>query len=210
MSMRIKVPSGYMEPYRLVAPLNTRLVTRPWTQDEIQLVMNHAKNKLSPDEIAKKLNRTVADIKSKLKAIAADMYLKKKLPYNEIHAATGVEKNTFILSPSKFKHETIIQEPVERKVLDVSIYDFPGDIEENIQMINVDIRDGVDEMFVTVSVESPFSVKSLCEQISTPIFTAITRISKQIADISQTQHLFPHHAYKVSEEELSEKQFEHA
>lgn len=186
--MKLKIPSGYMEPYRLVAPLNTRLVTKSWTHDEVQVVMNYAKNKLSPDEIAKKLNRNVADIKSKLKVIAADMYLKKKMPYDQIHAVTGVEKETLILSPSKFKHETVIEETNERTVLDVSIYDFPNETEENVQMINVDIKDGIDEMIVTVSVDSPFSVKSLCEHISTPIFTACSRISKRIADISQTQH----------------------
>ena len=184
----MKIPSGYMEPYRLIAPLNTRLITRSWTQDEVHLVTIHAKNKLSPEEIAKKLNRTVADIKSKLKVIAADMYLKKKIPYDQIHEVTGVEKETLILSPCKFRRETIVEQPVEKTVLDVSIYDFPSESEENVQMIKVDIKDGIDEMIVTVSVDSPFSVRSLCEHISTPIFTACSRISKRLADISQTQH----------------------
>ena len=173
-----------MEPYRIIAPLNTRLLSKTWTQAEIQSVMNQARNKKSPDEIARKLNRSVADIKSKLKAIAADMYL-KKLPYEQIQEATGVDKDTFILTSSRFKHESIIQKTDNHTIVDVSIYEFPVESEENVQMINVDIRDGIDEMIVIVSVDNPFSMKTLCEHISTPImntFSTCSRFAKKISN----------------------------
>jgi hypothetical protein len=67
----------------------------------------------------------------------------------------------------------------------VSIYDFPEDTEDSLRtpdkIVNVDIKDNPDEMIITVSVESPFSAKSICDYISTPIFTTCSRFAKIIS-----------------------------
>lgn len=190
---KLKLPSGYTKPYRLVPPLNTKLLNKSWTQDEIQEVMNQAKNKRDPEDIAKKLNRPVSEIRSRLKIIAAEMYLKYNLPYNEIHEQTGVEKDTLIVTPSSLKHdylnESTDSKEDEQFTVDISIYDFPEDGKEiPDKMINVDIKNNPDEMIVTVSVESPFSVKSICEHLSTPILSTFTTCSRFAKKITEGQY----------------------
>jgi len=185
----MKIPSGYMKPYRLVPP-PPKALNKSWTQEEIQEVLNQVKNKRNPEDIAKKLNRPVSEVRSRLKIIAADMYLNDRLPYEKIHEQTGVAKDTLILTSSTLKHDYLNENTDsddERVVVNVSIYDFPEDTQEAIdtpdRMVNVDIKDNSDEMIITVSVESPFSVKSLCEHISTPIFTTCSRFAKNISGI---------------------------
>ena len=185
----MKIPSGYMKPYRLVPP-PPKALNKSWTQEEIQEVLNQVKNKRNPEDIAKKLNRPVSEVRSRLKIIAADMYLNDRLPYEKIHEQTGVAKDTLILTSSTLKHDYLNENTDsddERVVVNVSIYDFPEDTQEAVdtpdRMVNVDIKDNSDEMIITVSVESPFSVKSLCEHISTPIFTTCSRFAKNISGI---------------------------
>jgi hypothetical protein len=149
-----------------------------WTQDEIQIALTQIKNKRTPEDIAKKLNRPVSDIHSKLKTIAADMYIKGDLSYDEIHEATGVEKNSVVISPSRFRHNTPDDSSDDEVAINVSIYDFP---EECDTMINVNVQDNPEEVIVTVSVESPFSPRSICEYISTPIFSTCSRFAKIIS-----------------------------
>jgi len=195
MNNKMKIPSGYMKPYRLVPP-PPKALNKSWTQEEIQEVLNQVKNKRNPEDIAKKLNRPVSEVRSRLKIIAADMYLNDRIPYEKIHEQTGVAKDTLILTSSTLKHDYLNENTDsddERVVVNVSIYDFPEDTQEAIdtpdRMVNVDIKDNSDEMIITVSVESPFSVKSLCEHISTPIFTTCSRFAKNISGI-QSNTLF--------------------
>jgi len=192
MNNKMKIPSGYMKPYRLVPP-PPKALNKSWTQEEIQEVLNQVKNKRNPEDIAKKLNRPVSEVRSRLKIIAADMYLNNKLPYEKIQEQTGVEKDTLILTSSTFKHETLSEgtdtEDNEEVVVNVSIYDFPEDTEEAIDtQINVDIKDNKNEMIITVSVDSPFSVKSICEHLSTPIISTFTTCSRFAKKISGVQY----------------------
>jgi hypothetical protein len=193
---KLKIPSGYMKPYRLVPP-PPKALNKSWTQEEIQEVLNQVKNKRNPEDIAKKLSRPVSEIRSRLKIIAAEMYLNDKLPYEKIQEQTGVEKDTLILTSSTFKHDGLNEstdtEDNEQVIVNVSIYDFPEDTQEAVdRQINVDIKDNEDEMIITVSVESPFSVKSICEHLSTPIlstFTTCSRFAKKLTGV-QYETLF--------------------
>lgn len=170
-------PNGYIKPYRVLPPLTTKPLNKSWTQDEIQIALTQIKNKDSPENIAKKLNRQVSDIRSKLKAIAADMYIKGDISYDKIHEATGVEKNTLVITSSTVKHENYSDDEVG---INVSIYDFPEE-PLNETTIHVNVQDNPDEVIVTVSVENPFSAKSICEYISTPIFSTCSRFAKIIS-----------------------------
>ena len=188
----MKIPSGYMKPYRLVPP-PPKALNKSWTQDEIQEVLNQVKNKRNPEDIAKKLNRPVSEVRSRLKIIAAEMYLNDKMPYEKIHEQTGVEKDTLILTSSSFKHDSLNEstdtEDNDKVIVNVSIYDFPEDTQEAVdRQINVDIKDNKDEMIITVSVESPFSVMSLCEHISTPILSTFTTCSRIAKKLTGVQH----------------------
>lgn len=190
---KMKITPGYMKPYRLVPP-PPKVLSKSWTQEEIQEVLNQAKNKRNPEDIAKKLNRPIAEIRSRLKIIAADMYLNDRLPYEKIHEQTGVEKDTLILTSSRFKHialnESTDTDDSDNIAVDISIYDFPEDGKDMVSIpdkqINVDIKDNEDEMIITVSVESPFSVKSICQHLSTPIlstFSTCSRFAKNLTGI---------------------------
>jgi len=188
--------SSAINGYRQLGP-NTKSLNKSWTQDEIQIALNQVKDNRSPDDIAKKLNRPATEVRSKLRAIAADMYIRDNMPYNKVQEITGVEKNSFILSPGVLRREpdTLDKEHV---TVDISIYKFDeDDISEQTpsKVIGIDIQDNADEMIVSVSVESPFSVKSICEHISTPIintFTTCSRFAKNIGGfqeaINQNQH----------------------
>jgi hypothetical protein len=191
MSSKMKIPSGYMKPYRLVPPA-PKTMNKSWTQEEIQEVLNHVKNKRNPEDIAKKLNRNVSEVRSRLKIIAADMYLANKIPYDEIHEQTGVAKDTLILTPSRVRRDSSDTDDGEHVIVNVSIYDFPEDIQEAEgppdRIVNVDINNKNDEMIITVSVESPFSVKSLCEHISTPIMSTFTTCSRFAKNITGVQY----------------------
>jgi len=171
--------SGYVKPYRIPPTPNTKSLNKSWTQEEIQMALTQIKNKRTPEDIAKKLNRPVSDIRSKLKTIAADMYMKNNIPYDEIHEATGVEKNTLVISPGSVRNNTLDDHSDDdQEDLNISIYDFPEDCDT---MIHVDIKDNPEEVIVTVSVESPFSPRSFCEYISTPIFSTCSRFAKIIS-----------------------------
>jgi len=165
---------------------------KPWSQAEIQSVLDQAKNKRTPDEIARKLKKPVSEIRSRLKIIAAEMYLSDKIPYDKIHEATGVEKNTFIITPSSSRNSVMDVssdlEDIEENSINTSIYEFDGSISEVDTMIKVSIQDDPDVVTVTVSVESPFSVKSLCEHISTPIlstFSTCSRFAKRLTNVQE-------------------------
>lgn len=176
--------------YKLVPPLNTKALNKSWTKEEIQLALSEVKNKKSPEDIAKKLSRPVSEVRSKMKTIAAEMYLVKKVPYDQIHEATGVEKNTLIISSSTYRYYNLevssdMEDDIEANTVNASIYEFDTSVSEIDAMINVRIDDDVDEMTVTVSVESPFSLKSICEHISTPIFSTCSRFAKKISGIQE-------------------------
>jgi hypothetical protein len=189
MSSKMKIPSGYMKPYRVVPP---KALNKSWTEDEIQDVLNQVKNKRNPEDIAKKLNRPVSEVRSRLKIIAADMYLANKIPYDEIHEQTGVAKDTLIIRPSSLRRNSSDTEDGEQIIVNVSIYDFPEDIQEPERppdrIVNVDIKNKKDEMVITVSLDSPFSVKSLCEHISTPIISTFTTCSRFAKNITGVQY----------------------
>ena len=185
----MKIPSGYMKPYRLVPP---KALNKSWSEDEIQEVLNQVKNKRNPEDIAKKLNRPVSEVRSRLKIIAADMYLANKIPYDEIHEQTGVAKDTLIIRPSSLRRHSSDTEDGEQIIVNVSIYDFPEDIQEPERppdrIVNVDIKNKKDEMIITVSLDSPFSVKSLCEHLSTPIMSTFTTCSRFAKNITGVQY----------------------
>lgn len=186
--IRIPNMNGYMKPYIIVPP-PPKTLNKSWTQDEIKEVLNQAKNKRNPEEIAMKLHRPVSEVRSRLKTIAADMYLNDKIPYDKIQEATGVEKSSFIISPSNSRKSVLdINDEIEQNTINTSIYEFDNSSSEVDTIINVKAQD---EMTVTISADSPFSVKSLCEHFSTPILNTCSIFTNRIAifnSVNQNQH----------------------
>jgi DNA-binding Lrp family transcriptional regulator len=160
-----------MKSYKVAPPLMGKS-SIPWTKDEIQIALDYIKIKKTTDELAKKLNRTPGDVRSKMKSLAADMYL-KDISYDRIHEITGVKKDTLILTPSSVRMNEFSDD--EHVVVDISIYEFPETSEE------VSKNDEIDEFDVIVSIESPFSLRSICQHISTPILSTCSILAKAIS-----------------------------
>ena len=125
--------------------------------------------------------------------IAAEMYLNDKISYEKIHEVTGVAKNSFMITPSSSRNSVLdissdIEDDIEQNSINSSIYEFDSSLSDIDTMVKVKIQDDTDVMTVTVSVESPFSVRSLCEDISTPILSTFTMCSRFAKRISGIQH----------------------
>jgi len=71
--------------------------SRPWSQEDTQVLLKNIADKKKLEEIAKLQKRTVTSIQSKLKIIAANMYLNEQLPYEDIETKTGIKKESLIV-----------------------------------------------------------------------------------------------------------------
>lgn len=130
-----------------------------WTQSEIDNALRMIKEKKSIEEIARRQERSAPSVYSKLKWIAADMYFNQKIPFDKIEELTGIKKNSIVLGA---KAQV---DPEEEVVLDIK--PSPSLI-PNIPTYSV-------------STESPFTLDTFCNEISTPIIkTIISSIEKII------------------------------
>jgi hypothetical protein len=122
-----------------------------WTQSEIDNALKMIKEKKSIEEIARRQERSAPSVYSKLKWIAADMYFNQKIDFDKIEELTGIKKNTIVLTA---KGQT---DPDEEIVIDVK----PSPtLIPNIPTYSV-------------STESPFTLDTFCNEISTPIIKSI-------------------------------------
>jgi hypothetical protein len=163
--------NGYVKPYR---PSDYKVINKPWTQDETMLLLKQVGEKCSLDEISRKQRRPINEIRSKLKCLAAEMYLKGNIPFDEIHEATGIEKHTLILTRGSINKEYLESENtsnLEDTVIHQDVFVKEIQPNENVTMINVNVKDTADNIKVIVSVES------LCQRISGPIIKTFTTCS---------------------------------
>ena len=122
-----------------------------WTQSEIDNALKMIKEKKSIEEIARRQERSAPSVYSKLKWIAADMYFNQKIDFDKIEELTGIKKNTIVLTA---KGQT---DPEEEIVIDVK----PSPtLIPNIPTYSV-------------STESPFTLDTFYNEISTPIIKSI-------------------------------------
>lgn len=157
-----------------VSPLQSYRHNSLWSYDETIELLTQAKARRSPEEISKKLNRSVSQIRSRLKTIAADMYMKDKMAYENIYELTGVDKNAFVISSSTYKHTNVS--------IDVEM-GLPQDaFKDDIipREISIDIEDIPDDPSSTVSMESPFTVETFCEHVSKPIMDTVIACSRLV------------------------------
>lgn len=150
-----------------VSPLQSYRHNSLWSHDETIELLTQAKARRSPEEISKKLNRSVSQIRSRLKTIAADMYMKDKMAYENIYELTGVDKSAFVINSSTYKHSNSSSD-LEMGILRDA---FKDDIIP--REISIDIEDISDDPTSTVSMESPFTIESFCEHVSKPIMDTV-------------------------------------
>jgi len=163
--------SNYNKP---VSPLQSYRHTNLWSYDETIELLTQAKARRSPEEISKKLNRSVSQIKSRLKTIAADMYWKDKVAYENIYELTGVDKNAIVINSSTYKHSSSFSD----LEMGIPVDAFKHDIIP--REISIDIEDIPEDPVTTVSMESPFTIESFCEHVSKPIMETVIACSKLV------------------------------
>jgi len=122
-----------------------------WTQSEIDNALKMIKEKKSIDEIARRQERSAPSVYSKLKWIAADMYFNQKIDFDKIEELTGIKKNTIVLTA---KGQA---DPDEEIIIDVKA---SPTLIPNIPTYSV-------------STESPFTLDTFYNEISTPIIKSI-------------------------------------
>ena len=122
-----------------------------WTQSEIENALKMIKEKKSIEEIARRYDRSAPSVYSKLKWIAADMYFNENIPFDKIEELTGIKKKSIVLTA---KGEV---DPEEEVILEVK----PSPtLIPNIPTYSV-------------STESPFTLDTFCNGISTPLIKSI-------------------------------------
>ena len=145
------------------ASLNTQ-----WTQNEITSVLKLLKEKKSIEDIAKRHSRPAFNVKSLLKTLAATMYVRDNMSFEDIYQITGVEKSALVVSPSGLKDKMEI--PHEDDFVAIEM----GDIESDRPLVNI-------------PEDSPFNVSSICEHISTPLIETFSTCSTLLSSLIQTQ-----------------------
>lgn len=143
-----------------------------WTQNEITSVLKLLKEKKSIEDIAKRHQRPPFNVKSLLKTLAATMYTRDNMSFDDIYEITGVEKNALIVSPSGLKDKMEI--PLQE--------DFVA-IEMGYMSPDPSVRP-----LVNIPEDSPFNVTSICEHISTPLIETFSTCSTLLSGfINQNQ-----------------------
>jgi hypothetical protein len=139
-----------------------------WTQAEIDSALRMIQEKKTIEEIARRQERSAPSVYSKLKWIAADMYFNERVPFDKIEELTGVKKNSIVLT-AKGKVD-----PEEEVILDIK----PSPtLAPNIPTYSI-------------STESPFTLDTFYNEISTPIIKGIiSSITNELNRVtSQIQH----------------------
>ena len=144
------------------ASLNTQ-----WTQNEITSVLKLLKEKKSIEDIAKRHSRPPFNVKSLLKTLAATMYVRDNMSFEDIYQITGVEKSARVVSPSGLKDKMEI--PHEDDFVAIEM----GYIESDRPLVNIPD-------------DSPFNVSSICENISTPLIETFSTCSTLLSSLIQT------------------------
>ena len=147
------------------AILNTQ-----WTQNEITSVLKLLKEKKSIDDIAKRHNKPPFNVKSLLKTLAATMYTRDNMSFDEIYQITGVQKSALIVSPSGLKDKMEI--PLQEDYVAIEM-----------GYISPDPSDSQDRPLVNIPEDSPFNVTSICEHISTPLIETFSTCSTLLSGL---------------------------
>jgi hypothetical protein len=72
--------------------------TSIWTKEETDTLLKYITEKKPLTAFSEKYKRSNASIRSRLKAVAAEMYLKDKKSFDEIYKVTGIDKSEVIIS----------------------------------------------------------------------------------------------------------------
>jgi len=181
---RVSVRNYTADKNKSVSPLKSYRHSNLWSYDETIDLLTQAKARRSPEEISKKLNRSVSQIRSRLKTIAADMYWKDKMAYENIYELTGVDKTAFVINSSTYKHSSTFSDLEMGIETHLPVDAFKHDIIP--REISIDIEDIPEDPITTVSMESPFTIESFCEHVSKPIMDTVIACSNIVKKMGRS------------------------
>jgi hypothetical protein len=127
---------------------------QPWTDDEIQNLLQAVRKKESIEQIAQKHERTPGGIRSRLRELAADYYFNDNRPIDEIMKFTGLDAQTISDTISKRQYYMDLKEKKESQVLAkpavIPKVSEPQQKREYMTSLLVEIRDMMKEMLEVV------------------------------------------------------------
>ncbi len=124
---------------------------KPWSDDEIQKLLQAVRRKETPAQIAEAHERTQGGIRSRLRELAADYYFNDNRPLDDIAKFTGLDLETITDAISKRQYamdmkEKKIQSQVLAKPAVIPIVSEPQQKREYMTSLLVEIRDMMKEM----------------------------------------------------------------
>uniref|UniRef100_A0A6C0ANI0 Uncharacterized protein n=1 Tax=viral metagenome TaxID=1070528 RepID=A0A6C0ANI0_9ZZZZ len=128
--------------------------SRVWTDNDTQLLLKYTSSKKKIEDIARIQKRTVGNIETKLKSIAAKLYFNEQLPYDQVEALTGIKKDVLII---KRKSVNVAVAPLELE---------PVAPLESVAQLKPDLKP-----IQIISTECPFNL----DTISTLIISSISQ-----------------------------------
>jgi hypothetical protein len=122
---------------------------QPWTDDEIQKLLQSIKRKDTLAQIAESHQRSVGGIRGRLRQLAADYYFNDNRPIDQIMRFTGLDKETIVDAISKRQYEINMKEKKNKVLVQSSIVKTTPPAEEkreSITSVLVEIREMMREM----------------------------------------------------------------
>lgn len=93
-----------MSYYGKPVPEGCENMGKPWKSEEQEQLLKGIQDKIQMEDIAKAHKRTIGGIRSRLREIAANYYLKESKPINEICVLTGLSKDDVIDGINRREH----------------------------------------------------------------------------------------------------------
>jgi len=148
-------------------------MNRSWNEYDTEKLLKNIREGKTIDSISKKEGRSVHSIRSKLKSIAADLYLKHGLPYDQIFTYTGISKESIIIAPIPVTIDKLNDFPEDCNIIDITRPQTP-----------------VSETVIQTYKEEEIHYKSICEhliatfRICADLTKAFSDVAKQISEIA--------------------------
>lgn len=123
---------------------------QPWSDEEIQKLLQAVKRKQTHEQIAESHQRSTGGIRARLRQLAADYYFNDSRPIEEIIQFTGLDKATILDTISRRQNAMEARkEKMEKKSLKLSETETktePQVKREYMTSLLVEIRDMMKEM----------------------------------------------------------------
>jgi hypothetical protein len=120
---------------------------QPWSDDEIQNLLQAVRKKESIEQIAQKHERTPGGIRSRLRELAAEYYFNDNRPIDEIMKFTGLDAETISDAISKRQYAMDLKEKKQSVQSLVMETTRPAEVKrEYMTSVLVEIRDMMREM----------------------------------------------------------------